>query len=175
MTEGIKGKIVVITGAGSGLGAETARHLVKVGAMVVLGARRIDRLEALADELGLGRDAIVKTDVTDREQVKALVDHAVKAHGRIDVILNNAGFMPLSSLELPTITRAERNPGRQLRALRALCDEPARGRGRQRDPVPSHAAGIVTEGVPSAGSNAGSSAEAEARYHAQRGDAAMAA
>jgi NADP-dependent 3-hydroxy acid dehydrogenase YdfG len=97
--DNVVGKIVVITGASSGLGAETARHLVREGAKVVLGARRIDRLEALADELGLGDEAVVKTDVTDRTQVEALVDQALKTHGRIDVMLNNAGLMPHSPLE----------------------------------------------------------------------------
>lgn len=100
MTQNIENKVVVITGASSGLGAETARHLVKVGAKVVLGARRMERLEALADELGIGKDAVVKTDVTDRAQVQALVDQAVKLHGRVDVMLNNAGLMPLSPLEM---------------------------------------------------------------------------
>lgn len=99
MTENIEGKVVVITGASSGLGAETARHLTKAGAKVVLGARRLDRLEDLARELGLDAKAIVKTDVTDRNQVKALVDRAVEHHGRIDVMLNNAGLMPNSMLE----------------------------------------------------------------------------
>ena len=70
MTQNIESKVVVITGGSSVLGAETTRHLVQAGAKVVLGARRIDRLEALADELGLSRDAVVKTDVTDREQVR---------------------------------------------------------------------------------------------------------
>ncbi len=97
--ENVAGKVVVITGASSGLGAETARHLVREGATVVLGARRIDRLEALANELGLGEEAVVKTDVTDRTQVEGLVDQAVKTHGRIDVMLNNAGLMPHSPLE----------------------------------------------------------------------------
>ncbi len=100
MTENIAGKVVVITGASSGLGAETARHLVREGAKVVLGARRLDRLEALATELGLGPEAVFKVDVTDREQVKAFVDHAVATHGRIDVLINNAGIMPLAPLEL---------------------------------------------------------------------------
>ncbi len=100
MTENIENKVVVITGASSGLGAETARHLAQAGAKVVLGARRVDRLESLADELGLDRDAVVQTDVTDREQVKALVDRAVELHGRVDVMINNAGLMPLSPLEM---------------------------------------------------------------------------
>jgi NADP-dependent 3-hydroxy acid dehydrogenase YdfG len=78
MTDGIKDKVVVVTGASSGLGAEAARHLAKAGAKLALGAPRMDRLQALAEELGLGRNAVVRTDVTDHAQVKALVDHAVK-------------------------------------------------------------------------------------------------
>ncbi len=96
----IENKVVVITGASSGLGAETARHLVRAGAKVVLGARRLDRLQALAAELGLGPESIVQTDVTDAAQVRALVARAVDSHGRIDVLLNNAGVMPLSPLEM---------------------------------------------------------------------------
>lgn len=99
MSENIENKIVVITGASSGLGAETARHLVAAGAKVVLGARRMDRLQAIASELGLGDEAIVETDVTDQTQVKALVNHAVDTYGRVDVMLNNAGLMPHSPLE----------------------------------------------------------------------------
>lgn len=99
MSENIEGKVVVITGASSGLGAETARHLVKAGARVVLGARRLDRLEALASELGLDTQAIVETDVTECGQVKALVERAVELHGRIDVLVNNAGLMPSSMLD----------------------------------------------------------------------------
>ena len=99
MTENIANKVIVITGASSGLGAETARHLVQAGAKVVLGARRLDRLQALAAQLKLGAEAIMAMDVTNRAQVQALVDHAVKTHGRIDVMLNNAGVMPLSPLE----------------------------------------------------------------------------
>lgn len=98
--QGIEGKVVVITGASSGLGAETARYLAKAGAKVVLGARRVDRLQALANELRLGPEAVVQTDVTNLKQVQALADHAVKAYGRIDVILNNAGVMPGSPLEM---------------------------------------------------------------------------
>lgn len=99
MTEGIKNKVVVITGASSGLGAAAARHLARNGARLVLGARRRDRLEALARELGLPLDAIIATDVRDRQQVQALVDRALQLYGRIDVIVNNAGIMPLSPLE----------------------------------------------------------------------------
>ena len=100
MVQEIENKVVVITGGSSGLGAETARHLVRAGAKVVLGARRLDRLQALATELGLGNESFVQTDVTDPAQVQALVARAVETYGRIDVLLNNAGVMPLSPLEL---------------------------------------------------------------------------
>lgn len=100
MTQEINNKVVVITGGSSGLGAETARHLVRAGAKVVLGARRLDRLQALAAELELGPESIMRTDVTDQAQVRALVTHAVDTYGRIDVLLNNAGVMPLSPLEM---------------------------------------------------------------------------
>ena len=99
MTNNIKGKVVVITGASSGLGEATVRKLAAEGARLVIGARRLDRLQALAAELGLGDAAAVQTDVRSFEQVKHLVDHAVATHGRIDVILNNAGLMPHSLLE----------------------------------------------------------------------------
>jgi NADP-dependent 3-hydroxy acid dehydrogenase YdfG len=99
MTQNIKDKVVVITGASSGLGEATARRLAQEGAKLVLGARRLDRLQALASELSLGDDAAVQTDVTQVDQVKRLVDHAVQAHGRVDVLLNNAGLMPHSPLE----------------------------------------------------------------------------
>jgi NADP-dependent 3-hydroxy acid dehydrogenase YdfG len=99
MTRNIDGKVVVITGASSGLGEATARHLAAQGAKLVLGARRLDRLQALAEARNLPTDAAVQTDVTDRQQVKRLVDGAVAAHGRIDVIVNNAGLTPHSPLE----------------------------------------------------------------------------
>jgi NADP-dependent 3-hydroxy acid dehydrogenase YdfG len=101
MSNNIKGKVVVITGASSGLGQATARLLSAQGATVVLGARRIDRLQSLADELtGSGGKALaVTTDVTHCDQVKRLVDAAVQTYGRIDVMLNNAGLMPQSPLE----------------------------------------------------------------------------
>jgi NADP-dependent 3-hydroxy acid dehydrogenase YdfG len=99
LAQEIKDKVVVITGASSGLGEATARRLAREGAKLVLGARRLERLRALAEELSLGDDAVVQTDVTDREQVENLVKHAVQTHGRVDAIINNAGLMPLSPLE----------------------------------------------------------------------------
>lgn len=99
MHDNIKGKVVVITGASSGLGAATARHLAEHGAKLVLGARRLERLKSLAWDINLPASAAIKTDVTDPVQVRNLVNSAVQQHGRIDVMINNAGIMPHSLLE----------------------------------------------------------------------------
>jgi NADP-dependent 3-hydroxy acid dehydrogenase YdfG len=101
MSKGIEGKVVVITGASSGNGEATARHLSGQGAISVLGARRVDRIQRLASELQAsgGKALAVETDVTDVAQVRRLVDAAVQTFGRVDVTLNNAGLMPHSPLE----------------------------------------------------------------------------
>lgn len=100
MNDKINGKVIVITGASSGLGEAAARHLSQEGAIVVLGARRAERIKALADEINKkgGKALAITTDVTKAQQVKALVDIAVKSFGRIDVLINNAGLMPQSTL-----------------------------------------------------------------------------
>jgi NADP-dependent 3-hydroxy acid dehydrogenase YdfG len=100
MNENIRGKVIVITGASSGLGEAAARRLSAEGATVVLGARRTERLASLSRELGTkrGKSLVVATDVTNRAQVQKLVDSAVETFGRIDVLINNAGVMPLSPL-----------------------------------------------------------------------------
>ncbi|UII24025.1 SDR family oxidoreductase [Fulvivirga ligni] len=99
--ENIKGKVVVITGASSGFGKITAEYLSEKGAVVALGARSTDKIEKLAKEINDkgGKAIAVTTDVTDKDQVKKLVDKAVSEFGKIDVLLNNAGIMPLSPLE----------------------------------------------------------------------------
>ena len=90
-------KTILITGASSGIGAATARRLADEGHTVVLGARRTDRLEAI--RAGGGEVHIDRLDVTDRTDVTRFVDAAVDRHGRIDVLVNNAGVMPLSRLD----------------------------------------------------------------------------
>jgi NADP-dependent 3-hydroxy acid dehydrogenase YdfG len=101
MNNNIEGKVIVITGASSGLGEAAAKYLCQQGAIVVLGARRVDRIQAIADELNKngGKALALATDVTKHKQVKALADAAVKAYGRIDVMINNAGLMPQSPLD----------------------------------------------------------------------------
>lgn len=97
----INGKVVIITGASSGLGKATALRLAKGGAKLVLAARREERLVELRDAIiEQGGDAIYQvTDVTDRAQVESLAKAAKEAYGRIDVLVNNAGLMPLSPLD----------------------------------------------------------------------------
>jgi len=98
LSQNLRGKIVAITGASSGIGEATARLLAARGAKVVVGARRTDRLETLVAELrDQGAEADYRElDVTSRESVAAFVDFAVKRFGKLDVIVNNAGLMPLS-------------------------------------------------------------------------------
>jgi NADP-dependent 3-hydroxy acid dehydrogenase YdfG len=93
-------KVVLITGASSGIGAGIARELAKTGATLVLGARRTDRLDALGEEIRAegGKVLTRKLDVTDRADVAAFTEAARKEFGRVDVIVNNAGVMPLSPL-----------------------------------------------------------------------------
>ena len=96
----IEGKVVVITGASSGLGEATARHLASKGASVFLGARRLDRLQAVVVDIQRagGRAAAMRVDVTRRAEVDAFLQAATEKFGRIDVLVNNAGLMALAPI-----------------------------------------------------------------------------
>lgn len=93
-------KVVLITGASSGIGQGIARELGAAGARVLLGARRTDRIEALAAEInaGGGTAKAMELDVTDRKAVESFAASAIDQWGRIDVLVNNAGVMPLSPM-----------------------------------------------------------------------------
>ena len=97
----MKDKVIIITGASSGIGRATARKLAQEGATVVLAARREDRLKELTEEIQtLGGNASYKvTDVTSREDVEALASYALEKYGQIDVLFNNAGIMPFSYMK----------------------------------------------------------------------------
>lgn len=101
MQDNIKGKVVIITGASSGIGEAIALHLAARGAIVSLGARREDKINKLAEQIiaGGGEAIALATDITGRGQVKALILHTLAAYGKIDVMINNAGVMLLSKLE----------------------------------------------------------------------------
>ncbi|MFY0579422.1 SDR family oxidoreductase [Cystobacter fuscus] len=98
---GIKDKVVVITGASSGIGEATALLLAERGAKVVLGARRVERLESLADRIvAAGGEAThARTDVQRREDLSNLVKLACERYGKLDVLVSNAGVMPVSPLD----------------------------------------------------------------------------
>ena len=101
----IKDKVVIVTGASSGIGEAVARKLASQGAVVALAARRKDRLEKITDEIknAGGKASYYEVDVTASSQVKALVDDVVRQNGRLDVLIGNAGVMsmaPLSELKV---------------------------------------------------------------------------
>jgi NADP-dependent 3-hydroxy acid dehydrogenase YdfG len=100
-SSGIKDKVVVITGASSGIGEATALLLAERGAKLVLGARRLDRLQALAAGIANqgGEVSYAPTDVRRRDDVCALVKLACERYGKLDVLINNAGVMPISPLD----------------------------------------------------------------------------
>ena len=99
-TPNIADKVVVITGASSGIGESTARLLAGSGAKVVLGARRTDRIGALVKDITAKGGAALgfQADVTKRSEVEALVQGAIHEHGRVDVMVNDAGIMPIAPM-----------------------------------------------------------------------------
>jgi len=103
-------KVVLVTGASSGIGAGIARELAGTGARLVLGARRLERLEMLAEEIrARGGEVLVRgLDVTDRADVAAFAETARQSFGRVDVMVNNAGIMPLSPMAALKVEEWER-------------------------------------------------------------------
>ena len=101
MKKNIENKVVIITGASSGLGETTALHLAKYGAIIIAAARRKYRLDTLVERITRegGRALAVECDVTKREDLEHLAQETLKAYGRIDVLVNNAGLMAQAPLE----------------------------------------------------------------------------
>lgn len=94
----LKDKVVIIMGASSGIGAETTKYLAKKGAKLVIAARRKDRLDELKDSMPEACISTIKADVTNFEEVQAVVDYTIDKFGCIDVMYNNAGVMPVNPL-----------------------------------------------------------------------------
>lgn len=110
MNPNIAGKVVVITGASSGLGEATARHLSSLGASVVLAARRREKLDAIAADIRSagGQAEVVVTDVTKREDVENLMKAALSRFQKVDVLVNNAGLMAIAPLSEIKVEEWER-------------------------------------------------------------------
>jgi NADP-dependent 3-hydroxy acid dehydrogenase YdfG len=114
MANALKDTAALVTGASSGIGAATARALAEHGAAVALVARRKDRLAALAAEIG---GFPIQTDVTDREQAVAAVEHAARELGRLDIVINNAGVMLLGPIVDAPVEEWDRMVGLNLQGL----------------------------------------------------------
>jgi len=106
----VSDKVVVITGASSGIGATTATLLARRGAKVVLGARRQDRLNRIVKDISAAGGTAISfaADVTKRPEVEALVKGAVASFGRVDVMVNNAGVMPMAPIQLLKVDEWDR-------------------------------------------------------------------
>ena len=101
MTKALEGTVALVTGASSGIGAATARALAAEGAKVAVSARRLERLERLAEEIGGGGQTAlaIESDITDPEQAIGAVERTVDELGRLDIVVNNAGQMLLGPIE----------------------------------------------------------------------------
>lgn len=107
---GLKEKVIIVTGASSGIGEAVARELASGGTKIVLAARREDRLLRLQQEIKHkgGEASYHVTDVTDTKQMDALSQFTLDRYGQIDVLINNAGLMPLSFLHQRKIEEWDR-------------------------------------------------------------------
>jgi NADP-dependent 3-hydroxy acid dehydrogenase YdfG len=132
----IKGKVVAITGASSGIGEASARLLAERGAHVVVGARRTERLEKLVADINTrgGSARFRAVDVTSRDDTQAFVNFAKTEFGRLDVLVNNAGVMPLSNMAEVKVEEWDRMIDVNIRGVlhgiaAVLPDMKARGSG----------------------------------------------
>jgi NADP-dependent 3-hydroxy acid dehydrogenase YdfG len=124
MTQTLEGTVALVTGASSGIGEATARALAVRGAAVAIGARRKERLDAVAAEIedAGGAALAVESDVTDREQARALVAATVERFGRLDTVVNNAGVMLLGPIEDAPVEEWERMIDLNLKGLLYVAD-----------------------------------------------------
>ena len=115
----LSGKVAVVTGASSGLGAQAARAYAEHGADVALLARRKDKLNNIAEEIkSLGKNAIaVQCDVSDEESVKSAIEEVIKHYGKIDILLNNAGLATKGTVEELTVEQWDKIMGVNVKGI----------------------------------------------------------
>ena len=112
------GKVVVITGASSGIGAQTARDFSKLGASLVLIGRNLENLQKVAGECEQSDNVLtVQADITIEDDVKRIIDEAVKKFSRIDVLVNNAGVLETGSIENTNLDQYDRVMGTNMRSI----------------------------------------------------------
>lgn len=110
LSKNIEGKVIAITGASSGIGEATAFHLASKGAIVVIAARRVQKLQSIVEKITSegGKSLYLKVDVTKQKEVEALIQLAADQYGKLDAIINNAGLMALAPLSELKIEEWER-------------------------------------------------------------------
>lgn len=113
-----KGKVVIITGASSGIGAQSAREFAKLGSRLVLAGRNLENLKKVAVDCGNSDDVLmVQADVTSEDDSKKIIDEAVKKFGRIDVLLNIAGIIEDGTIETTSMEQYDRVMNTNMRSI----------------------------------------------------------
>lgn len=102
------GKVVLITGASSGIGAATAVHLAQLGASLSISGRNKDNLNKVADQCGQSKPFIVTGELTNESDVKNIIDSTIKHYGKLDVLINNAGILESGSIETTSLEQYDR-------------------------------------------------------------------
>lgn len=102
------GKVVLITGASSGIGAATAVHLAQLGASLSISGRNMDNLNKVAEQCGKSKPFIVTGELSNETDVKNIIDSTIKHYGKLDVLINNAGILEKDSIESTSLEKYDK-------------------------------------------------------------------
>jgi len=103
-----KGKVVLITGASSGIGAATAIHFTQLGASVSITGRNMDNLKKVAEQCGKDKSFIIVADMYKENDVKNIIDSTIEHYGRLDILINNAGILGIGDIESVNLEQFDR-------------------------------------------------------------------